>query len=143
MRSTCPSTISLHHCEPPDTWVASGHESNFPTGHALTVATVGIRRLPTGSGRASRSTVWKDKGEIQNLDLVQRLDALMARHDVRWTWVRGHAGNRGNEHVDRLASLAMDRMSKGDDVEAEKRYGPGKSPIRVPAAALERAAASK
>lgn len=88
---------------------------------------------------------WRRKGkaEILNLDLVQRLDALMARHDVRWTWVRGHAGNRGNEHVDRLANQAMDLMACAGASDAEKRYGPGQSPIRVADAAPARAAASE
>lgn len=87
--------------------------------------------------RTWKSRGWKrkDKGEIQNLDLVKRLDELIARHDVRWTWVRGHAGDLGNEHVDRLANAAMDLLARGVDAAAERRYGPGQSPIQVVAGA--------
>lgn len=87
--------------------------------------------------RAWKARGWrrKDKGEVLNLDLVKRLDELMARHDVRWTWVKGHAGDHGNEHVDRLANEAMDALAGGGVVEAERRYGPGESPVRVAGAA--------
>lgn len=40
---------------------------------------------------------------VRNVDLWQRLDAAAARHRVRWHWVRGHAGDPGNEEADRLA----------------------------------------
>ncbi len=35
-----------------------------------------------------------DKKPVKNVDLWQRLDALLARHHVRWHWVHGHAGPR-------------------------------------------------
>ena len=44
-------------------------------------------------------------GPVKNPDLMQRLDALAAARDIRWTWVRGHAGDDGNERADRLAAL--------------------------------------
>ena len=40
---------------------------------------------------------------MKNVDLWQRLDAAMARHKVRWHWVRGHAGHDLNERADALA----------------------------------------
>lgn len=43
-------------------------------------------------------------GAVKNVDLMQCLDALAAARDVRWTWVRGHAGEAGNERADRLAA---------------------------------------
>jgi ribonuclease HI len=43
-------------------------------------------------------------GPVKNVDLMQRLDALASARDVRWTWVRGHAGEAGNERADRLAA---------------------------------------
>jgi ribonuclease HI len=52
---------------------------------------------------------WKtaDKRPVKNADLWQRLDAATTRHDVEWRWVRGHAGNVGNERADALANLGM------------------------------------
>lgn len=55
---------------------------------------------------------WKRKGgPIENLDLWRRLDALIAGHDVRWEWVRGHAGDPRNEYVDDLARRAASELS--------------------------------
>ena len=66
---------------------------------------------------------WKKKGgPIKNLDLVQQLDELMQVHRVTWTWVKGHAGVPGNEHVDLLTNLAMDAVQGGRDGVAEQRY---------------------
>ena len=48
---------------------------------------------------------WKtaDKKPVKNVDLWQRLEAALARHTVRWHWVRGHAGHDLNERADALA----------------------------------------
>jgi ribonuclease HI len=53
---------------------------------------------------------WKANGwrtstrePVKNADLWQELDAAMARHEVRWHWVKGHAGHPENERADRLA----------------------------------------
>lgn len=54
-------------------------------------------------------------GPVKNIDLMQRLDALAAARDVRWTWVRGHAGEAGNERADRLAALGR-REALGETV---------------------------
>ena len=34
-----------------------------------------------------------DKKPVKNVDLWQRLDAALARHEVRWHWVKGHVGH--------------------------------------------------
>ncbi len=44
-----------------------------------------------------------DKKPVKNVDLWQRLEAALARHDVKWIWVRGHAGHAENERADELA----------------------------------------
>ena len=48
---------------------------------------------------------WKtaDKKPVKNVDLWQRLDVAMKEHDVRWHWVKGHAGHPENERADQLA----------------------------------------
>jgi ribonuclease HI len=44
-----------------------------------------------------------DKKPVKNVDLWKRLDAAFAQHDVRWHWVKGHAGHAMNERADQLA----------------------------------------
>ena len=51
-----------------------------------------------------------DKKPVKNTDLWQRLDAVLAQHDVRWHWVRGHAGHVLNERADALAREAIAEM---------------------------------
>ena len=48
---------------------------------------------------------WKRgrKRPISNLDQWRELDRLASRHRVRWRWVKGHAGDVGNERADALA----------------------------------------
>jgi len=45
-------------------------------------------------------------GEIENLELWQALVKVAEAHDVRWLWVRGHAGDPKNEYADWLAVRA-------------------------------------
>jgi ribonuclease HI len=47
------------------------------------------------------------KQPVKNVDLWQRLVAACAEHDVEWHWVKGHAGNEGNERADRLATQGL------------------------------------
>ena len=59
---------------------------------------------------------WKRKsGPVLNTDLWKRLLAAMEPHEVRWHWVKGHAGNPGNERCDTLATAAADREGLGPD----------------------------
>jgi ribonuclease HI len=55
---------------------------------------------------------WKtaDKKPVKNVDLWQRLDAAMQQHNVKWHWVKGHAGHELNERADRLAVAAVTEM---------------------------------
>jgi ribonuclease HI len=52
---------------------------------------------------------WKTaaKKPVKNVDLWQRLDEAIARHDVQWQWVKGHAGIPENERADELARNAI------------------------------------
>jgi len=63
---------------------------------------------------------WKKRGwrtaegkPVKNDDLWRRLDELAARHDVHWIWVRGHAGNNGNEQADALANRGVEEVRAG------------------------------
>ena len=62
-------------------------------------------------------TNWKKRGwktaakkPVKNADLWQLLDAQVARHNVNWVWVKGHAGNEGNELADDLANKGVDHV---------------------------------
>ena len=59
---------------------------------------------------------WKAKGwktstkqPVKNVELWQALDALVsgAGHRIEWRWVKGHAGDPGNERADALANLGV------------------------------------
>jgi ribonuclease HI len=59
---------------------------------------------------------WKARGwrtaskePVKNVELWQRLDALVAGggHDIDWRWVKGHAGDPGNERADALANKGV------------------------------------
>ncbi len=60
---------------------------------------------------------WKTSGKkpVKNADLWQRLEEATARHDIRWHWVKGHAGHAENERADALARKAARRLSGDDD----------------------------
>jgi len=64
----------------------------------------GITRYMPGWKRKG----WKTAagGPVKNIDLWQRLNVALARHEVAWEWVRGHAGHAENERVDALARAA-------------------------------------
>jgi ribonuclease HI len=60
---------------------------------------------------------WKARGwrtaarePVKNQDLWQELDLAVAAQDIEWIWVKGHSGHAGNEYVDQLANIAIDRM---------------------------------
>ncbi|MCC7122998.1 MAG: ribonuclease HI [Gammaproteobacteria bacterium] len=55
---------------------------------------------------------------VKNSDLWQRLQAAAAPHQVKWYWVRGHAGHVDNERADALANAAIDEL-----LDAVKRSG--------------------
>ena len=54
---------------------------------------------------------WKTaaKQPVKNVDLWQALDALVnaGGHDIDWRWVKGHAGDPGNERADALANRGV------------------------------------
>ena len=54
-----------------------------------------------------------DKKPVKNVDLWQRLDALAAPHAIEWIWVKGHAGDPGNERADALANLGVSQAGSG------------------------------
>lgn len=57
--------------------------------------------LPNWKARRWRTA---SGGPVKNQELWQLLDTAAARHHVDWRWIKGHAGDAGNEEADRLAN---------------------------------------
>jgi ribonuclease HI len=62
---------------------------------------------------------WKARGwrtaakqPVKNVELWQRLDALVAQggHQIDWRWVKGHSGDPGNERADALANRGVEQV---------------------------------
>ncbi len=63
---------------------------------------------------------WKQRGwrtaarkPVKNVDLWQRLDVAVGRHQVEWHWVRGHSGHVENELADELARRGIEQIRGG------------------------------
>ena len=52
---------------------------------------------------------WKTstKKPVKNSDLWIQLDEIQNKREVKWNWVKGHAGNLGNERADELARMGI------------------------------------
>ena len=48
-----------------------------------------------------------NKKAVKNVDLWMQLDELVPNHEIEWIWVKGHAGNFGNECADALANQGV------------------------------------
>jgi ribonuclease HI len=59
-------------------------------------------------GWKRRGWITADKKPVKNADLWQTLDELAVKHNVQWKWVRGHAGDPGNERADQLANQGVE-----------------------------------
>jgi ribonuclease HI len=55
---------------------------------------------------------WKTaaKKPVKNADLWRELDAIAAKHEVSWHWVKGHAGHPENERADALANRGVEQV---------------------------------
>ena len=61
---------------------------------------------------------WKKRGwinsarqPVKNVDLWKELDAAASRHAIEWHWVKGHAGDVGNERADALANRGVESLT--------------------------------
>lgn len=68
-----------------------------------------LRKWKANGWRRREGAHWK---EVKNEDLWRQLDALLARHRVRMTHIRGHAGHEENERCDTLAVAAYQKYRK-------------------------------
>lgn len=55
---------------------------------------------------------WKtaDKKPVKNQELWMAMDEACKRHEITWVWVKGHAGDEGNERADALARKGTDEV---------------------------------
>lgn len=85
--------------------------SAVPEGTAMTVHTDSqyVKNGVTTWVHGWKRNGWKTAARkpVKNQDLWQALDALASAREVRWAWVKGHAGDPGNEEADRLANEGM------------------------------------
>lgn len=60
-----------------------------------------------------RKNGWRTSAnkQVKNADQWQELYELSIQHNVDWIWIKGHAGNPGNEEADRLARLEIETRS--------------------------------
>ena len=78
-----------------------------------------------GSALRWQANGWRRNrtGKALNPDLWARLLALLDKHDVTMRWVKGHAGNPGNERADALATAAANGRNLGVDAAYESQAG--------------------
>ncbi|WP_306003739.1 ribonuclease HI [Brevundimonas sp. C43] len=63
-------------------------------------------------GWKARGWLTADKKPVKNAELWKRLDAARLRHDVKWRWVKGHAGHELNERADQLANRGVAELPR-------------------------------
>jgi len=57
---------------------------------------------------------WRTAGKqaVKNAELWKKLDILSTQHELTWKWVRGHAGDPGNERADALANKGVESIAQ-------------------------------
>ena len=103
--------------------ITGSHPATTITAMELTAAIRALEAVPPGSGvtlRTDSTSIvsgiteqlpwWRSRGwrtikgrKVQNRELWKSLADLAAARQVTWIWVKGHAGEPGNERADALA----------------------------------------
>ena len=93
-----------------------GHEKALSEGFFLTTNSQYVRQGITQWIHNWKRRGWRkaDKSPVVNVDLWQRLDTAITRHQIDWQWVKGHAGHPENERCDELARAAAESPSQDD-----------------------------
>jgi ribonuclease HI len=69
-------------------------------------------------GISTHVAVWKARGwkrgkkSVKNEDLWKRLDQEVAKHQISWKWLKGHAGHPLNDRCDELARGAISAIRR-------------------------------
>lgn len=66
--------------------------------------------MPKWKANGWRRREGKNFKPVKNVELWQALDQQLARHNVKFTWVRGHSGHPENERCDELAVAAYQNL---------------------------------
>jgi ribonuclease HI len=66
--------------------------------------------MPKWKANGWRRGRGRDSQPVKNEDLWRRLDALLSRHRVKFTHVRGHCGHPENERCDAAAVAAYKKL---------------------------------
>lgn len=111
----------------PDVELSGGEPATTNNRMELRAVVEALRSLPTGTtvtvhadstyvlngitkwlaGWRRNGWVTGSKQPVKNVDLWQDLDEQAQRHTVDWQWVKGHAGDPGNERADALANAGV------------------------------------
>ncbi|MEL7039336.1 MAG: ribonuclease HI [Cyanobacteria bacterium J06592_8] len=80
-----------------------------------------VNAIEKGWAKKWQANNWKksDKKPALNPDLWEELLELCSRHQVKFNWVKGHAGNKENERCDRLAVQASEQRNLPKDIAYE------------------------
>ncbi|AUH64114.1 ribonuclease HI [Paracoccus zhejiangensis] len=81
-----------------------------PSQITITTDSAYVKNGVTGWIHGWKKNGWRTAARkpVKNEDLWRRLDEAQARHQVRWEWIKGHAGHAENEHADELARAGME-----------------------------------
>lgn len=84
-----------------------------PCGVTLYLDSEYVRKGITEWIQGWKARGWRTaaKAPVKNVDLWQKLDTLVTSsgHKIDWRWVKGHAGDPGNERADSLANKGVER----------------------------------
>lgn len=92
--------------------ISALHALTEPCRVTLFTDSVYVREGITKWIRGWKARGWHtlDKKPVKNEDLWRALDAEVARHQVQWRWLKGHAGHPLNERCDVLAGVEMAKI---------------------------------
>ena len=81
-----------------------------PSTITITTDSAYVKNGVTGWIHGWKKNGWRTAARkpVKNEDLWRRLDEAQSRHQVRWEWIKGHAGHAENEHADELARAGME-----------------------------------
>ncbi len=96
---------------------------NQKNGVSLTIRTDStyVRKGITEWLSSWKKNNWRksDKKPVENKDLWEQLDKIVSKHSVNWEWVKGHAGEPGNEIADALARKGRDEAKKTNSLNSD------------------------